>query len=479
MTGDSQPGLAPRAAQRTKLARRPDLDTLYCINPDGSRRMIHPADVRGRYQRRKKILWAILVVIYLVVPWIEIGGQPAILIDIASRHFYLFGRTFNAQDFYLAFFWVSGIGFALILLSALFGRVWCGYGCPQTVFLEGVFRRIERWIEGSAQQRQRLAMAPWGPKKILKKTSKLALYLVVSLVLSHTFLSYFMPVEQVLAAVTEPPSRHPVAFAFVMAFTAIIYFNFAWFREQLCIVLCPYGRLQSALTDPDTINVIYDQRRGEPRGRYHERNRGDCIDCFRCVAVCPTGIDIRNGTPQLECVGCANCIDACDEVMAKVGQKPGLIRYDSQRGVETGQRRFLRARLWVYAGLLLAGTVAFAIAAGGRTPFEAVPLRFPGPPYVIERTDEGQVVRNQLYVHVVNKQPTALEFRIAPAPGQPFRFQIPTDRVSLQPLADAKLPVFVRLPLSEVRPALTIDLMVRAEARVMHARLPFLGPGGR
>ena len=320
--------------------RRPDLDSLYCLNADGSRNTIHTADVRGRYQVRKKIVWALLIALYLVLPWIEVGGRPAILIDIPERNFFLFGMSFNAQDFYLAFFVLTGIGFTLFVVSALFGRIWCGYACPHSVFLEAVYRRVERWIEGGAAQRKRLAEMPWNAQKILRRGGKWAVYLAISLVLSHTFLSYFMGADEVLRAITSPPSVHPTAFTFIVAFTVIIYGNFTWFREQLCIVICPYGRLQGVLYDRDTINVTYDHVRGEPRGRYNDSDRGDCIDCQRCVAVCPTGIDIRNGT-QLECIGCANCIDACDEVMVKTGQPVGLIRYDSQNGVENGERRLV------------------------------------------------------------------------------------------------------------------------------------------
>jgi cytochrome c oxidase accessory protein FixG len=453
-------------------ARRPDLDTLYCINPDGSRNAIHPADVRGRHQTRKHRLWLLLIGIYVVLPWLEIGGKPAILFDIARRHFYLFGWTFNAQDFHFAFFFLTGLGFALIVASALYGRVWCGHACPQTVFLEGVFRRIERWFEGTPAQRRQRDAAPWTVRKLLVRGGRRSAEILAALLVAHTLLSYFMPVGELLAAITSPPTAHPVAFTFVAATAVAVWFDFTWFREQLCIVICPYGRLQGALADQDTVNVAYDDRRGEPRGRHTESDRGDCIDCFRCVAVCPTGIDIRNGN-QFECIGCANCIDACDEVMQKVGRAPGLIRYESLRGLETGKRRFLRPRLWLYAGLLGVGLAVFVTFAARRTPFEAELVRLPGAPYVLV---DG-TLRNQFYLHLVNKQPERLRFRVAGSGPPVVRFTVPVAETELDPLADQRMPIFVELPrASWPQLAGDVELVVRAGELEQRVRVPLVGP---
>jgi cytochrome c oxidase accessory protein FixG len=438
--------------------RRPDLDSLYCLNPDGSRNTIHTADVKGRFQTRKKIVWSILVMIWVVLPWIEVGGNPAVLIDLANRQFFLFGQTFNAQDFYLAYFLLTGVGFSLFVLSALFGRVWCGYACPQTVFLEGFYRRVERWIEGTAAQRKKLAGQPWGAEKLLRRGGKWAIFALASVFLSHNFLSYFMGAEDVLAAMTSSPAEHPTAFVFVLVFTIIIYFNFTWFREQLCIVICPYGRLQGVLYDEHTVNVGYDARRGEPRGKYNDAGRGDCIDCQRCIAVCPTGIDIRNGT-QLECIGCANCIDACDEVMLKVGQAPGLIRYDSQQGLDGEPRRFVRPRLFLYGFLMLLGAVVFSVAAFRRTPFEAAIIRPQGvAPYLVQ----DDVIRNPLSVHLVNKQPVAHRFVIEPIAPDGVRVLMPVREVGLASLADEKLSFLVEFDRSAWRPDMKLTLRITA-----------------
>ncbi|MEZ5966966.1 MAG: cytochrome c oxidase accessory protein CcoG [Planctomycetota bacterium] len=451
--------------------RRPDLDSLYCINADGSRNKIHTADVRGRYQRRKWVLWAILIAIYLVVPWILIGGKPAFLIDIPRRHFYLLGNTFNAQDFWLAFFVVTGIGFSLIVVSAMWGRVWCGYGCPQTVFLEGVYRRVERFFEGNAAKRKKLDAAGVTPEKVLRRTGKYATYLALSVVLSHTFLGYFMPVREVVKAMAGSPSEHPSAFLFVLVFTAIIFFNFAWFREQLCIVICPYGRLQSVLYDQDTVNVGYDKNRGEPRGKHNVEGRGDCIDCHRCVAVCPTGIDIRNGT-QLECVGCANCIDACDEVMDKLGQPRGLVRYDSLRGFEQGQRRFWRPRVLLYAVLLLIGIAVFAVAITKRTAFEANVVRVQGSAYTLD----GETVTNAFVIHLVNKLPATTTFSVEAIASAGVEWTIPLPSVTLESLADQRLPVLAKFQRGRLKSGTIVQLVVTSEDERRTVDVKLLGP---
>jgi cytochrome c oxidase accessory protein FixG len=457
--------------------RRPDLDTLFSINADGSRNAIHPADVRGRFQRRKNVLWTVLVAIYLVLPWLEVDGRPALLFDIEARHFYLFGNTFNAQDFWFAFFLVSGLGFTLFVVAALWGRVWCGYACPQTVFLEGVFRRIERWIEGPAARRQKMDHAPFA-QRAPRRLAKLFVYLLLSAVIAHSFLGYFMPVDVIVAAVTESPGKHPTAFGFVVVATLVLFVNFTWFREQLCIVVCPYGRLQGALYDQDTVVVGYDRTRGEPRGAVGTDGAGACVDCFRCVVVCPTGIDIRNGT-QMECVGCANCIDACDDVMAKLGRAAGLVRYDSQAGFEGGRRRFWRGRVALYAVLLLIGATVATLAVGLRRPFEARLERMRGQSYVLQ---DG-VVRNTFTLQLVNKRPGTRTFvlrAVGPAAAQVTLAEI---RVEMESLADRRVPVVFDLPvdrfLAGERAEVHVECLEGDEPLRAVATAPLLGPSGR
>ncbi|MBK8098218.1 MAG: cytochrome c oxidase accessory protein CcoG [Planctomycetes bacterium] len=458
--------------------RRPDLDTVFSINPDGSRNSIHTADVSGRFQTRKQLLWFLLLGVYLAMPWVKIGGNPAVLIDIPARHFFLFGNTFNAQDFWLAFFFITGLGFTLFMVAALFGRMWCGYACPQTVFLEGLFRRVERWIEGPAPARHKLDKAPWTAGKLLRRGGKLLVFFALAAVIAHSLLGYFMPVERVVLAMTSSPTQHPTAFLFALVVTLILFINFTWFREQLCIVVCPYGRLQGALYDYETLLVGYDRERGEPRGPATESGHGHCVDCYRCVAVCPTGIDIRNGT-QMECIGCANCIDACDEVMLKTGRPKGLVRYDSQRGFETGARKFVRPRVFLYAVLLVIGVSAFLVATTWRTPFEANLRRVPGQAFTLEQ----ERVHNVFDLHLINKQPVAHTFvakAIGPAEAEVV---LPQTEFALQSLEDRKMPVHVFVPRASFRPGMQLEIEVRtggdAPAMVRRAKAPLLGPSGR
>lgn len=459
--------------------RRPDIDTLFSINPDGSRNAIHPADVRGRFQIRKQVLWWLLIAVYLVVPWLRIGERPVLLIDIPARHFYLLGQTFNAQDFWLAFFFITGLGFGLFVLAGLLGRVWCGYACPQTVFLEGVYRRIERWIEGGPAARRKLDQAPFA-QKFPRRALKMAVFLLLSAGIAHSFLGYFMPVEVLVEAVTSSPGKHPSAFLFAVLATLILFVNYTWFREQLCIAICPYGRLQGALYDPDTVLVGYDKLRGEPRGKEGTPGAKDCIDCYRCVAVCPTGIDIRNGT-QLECVGCANCIDACDEVMTKLGRPTGLVRYDSQRGFDTGTRRFLRGRVVLYLVLMAMGLLAFGFALTKRKPFEANLVRGRGLAYTVE----GERVHNVFELHLINKRPGARDFKVVDVGPAGAEIVVAVRELQLESLQDLRVPVHVFVPLTAWKAGLQCQLEVTcAEPDAPLVRLataPLLGPsaGGR
>ncbi len=472
------PPTAPRKGRERPKARRPDLDTMFTINADGSRNFLHPADVRGRFQRRKNVVFAILLLIYVGLPWVTIGGHPAVHLDLPGRNAFLFGATFTNQDFYLVFFLLSGLGFALFVATALWGRIWCGYACPQTVFLEGVFRRVERWIEGPRDTRIRRNAGPLTPDKAWRKTVKHAAFLVLAWLNAHAFIAYFIPAQELLAAVTGPPGAHMTAFLWGTAWTAILYFDYAWFREQTCLVICPYGRAQSAMIDADTIVIGYDAARGEPRSKASAADGGDCIDCFRCVAVCPTGIDIRNGL-QMECVGCGNCVDACDDVMAKVDRPPGLVRYDSQRGFAGEARRgLLRPRVFVYAALALVGLSVAAFTGARRTPFEVRVLRSRGLPYELD----GDVIRNVVNLHVQNKLSRDAVFHLArsgEAPGpEALDMVIAQPRLALESLQDAVTPVILTFPRAEWTAPFPFRLAVTdsATGRAQDVELRFRGP---
>jgi cytochrome c oxidase accessory protein FixG len=457
--------------------RIPDLETVYTFNEDGSRNFLHPADVKGRWQTRKSFVWAVLILIYAILPWITINGHPAVLIDIRSRDAFLFGKSFTNQDVYFLFFLLTGIGFGLFVLTALWGRVWCGFGCPQTVFMEGVFRRIERWIEGPRNIRIRRNQEPMSAGKLWRKLSKHAAFLGLSIAVAHVFLAYFIPARDVLHIIGSSPVAHRTAFIWVALMSAILYFDYSWFREQTCLVVCPYGRLQSALIDSDTVNIGYDTVRGEPRVKATEKG-GDCVDCRRCVLVCPTGIDIRNGL-QMECIGCSNCIDACDEIMGRLNRPRGLVRYDSKRGFEGVRRGLLRPRFFLYAGLGVVGLAVFIGAASRRTDFEARALRTKGMPYMIE---EGKI-RNLFNISIQNKEAAGRVYFIrlgqdsGPQGARP-EVLISQPRIFLEGLADATIPVFVRMPRESYTDPFPLRFIVRdstsGRARTVETR--FLGP---
>jgi len=438
----------------------PSLDRLSVIHEDGSRNHVHPADVTGRFTRLKPWVYGGLIALYTLLPWTTMNGHPTVLLDIPGRHFYIFGTVYNAQDAPLLVFILTGIGFTLIFVTAVFGRLWCGWACPQTVFLEGVYRKIERLIDGPRNARLALAAAPWTPTKVAKRVVKQALFLLVSTIIAHVFLSYFVSIPEVFAIVRENPRENWTAFLWTFAVTGIVYFNFAWFREQLCLIICPYGRLQSVLVDKDSLIIGYDARRGEPRGKATDASAGDCVDCRRCVVVCPTGIDIRNGL-QMECVGCASCVDACDEVMVKLNRPRGLVRYDSRRGLESGVRRVLRPRLVFYA---LAGALGLTVALtmfSARRSFDANVLHV-GVPYVVR---DG-AVENPRMIHVVKKRDRAsrISIRVADDHEPRVRVTLPQASVEVPALGSVHLPVVLTIDRADVEAQLRARLIVTEEA---------------
>ena len=302
---------------------------------------------------------------------------------------------------------LTGLGFGLFFITSLLGRLWCGWTCPYTVFLDHIYRRIERWIEGDAPARKQLAAAPWTGPKIAKRVFKHVLYALCSALIAHVFLSYFVSIDRLYSFMDEGPMAHATAFGIVTFLTLVLWFCFGYFREQFCIIMCPYGRIQSALTDDDTVVIGYDEVRGEPRGP-KDKAEGDCIDCKRCVNVCPTGIDIRNGL-QLECIGCTACIDACDEIMVKVGRPTGLVRYDSMNGLSGKKRRFIRPRIFAYTVLSLLGLAAFGFTASKKaSPYTATfkKMAMGGLPFQADASS----VRNFYQLRFLNKRNQAATF---------------------------------------------------------------------
>ncbi len=327
-------------------------DHLASTTKDGHRVYLYPADVRGWFRTFRNRLNVGLVLIFLTLPWIRIGGRPAILLNLPERKFSILGVQFWAHDAPMLFFVIAGVVLTIFFVTAVWGRIWCGYACPQTVFVDGVYRKIERWIEGDAIARKRLDQSPWTTDKLLRKGLKWLVFIGISLVIGHSFLAYFTGTEKLAEMMRSSPVESPGAFM-VMAFvSALVLFDFGWFREQFCLIACPYGRFQSVLMDDRSMVVGYDGGRGEPRRGVATagQSAGDCINCYRCVAVCPTGVDIRRGT-QMECIACTACMDACDRVMERVGKPTGLIRYKSFAGNLDTVSPF-RPRAMIYGVLL-------------------------------------------------------------------------------------------------------------------------------
>lgn len=380
----------------------PEQRVLSTLEQDGSRRWLKPRLSPGRYWRRRRWVAYALIAIFTLLPFTRIHGKPSILLDVGARRFTIVGYTFLPTDTLLLVLFMTFVLMSIFLATALFGRVWCGWACPQTVYLEFVFRPIERLLEGTTGRggKAKRVVAPW------RIGLKYLVFGLISLHLANTFLAYFVGVDRLAQWTRQSPLTHPVPFLIVAAVTGLMLFDFAYFREQLCIIACPYGRFQSVLLDPNSLIVSYDARRGEPRGRASKVQQtprlegpGDCVDCRLCVATCPTGIDIRQGL-QMECVNCTQCMDACDAVMLKLGRAPGLIRYSSQASERGSPYRWLRPRTVIYPlglGLIAAG---FALVLGSQKSFDAVLLREPGVPNTM--TVEGQV-RNLLRLKLTNR----------------------------------------------------------------------------
>ncbi|MEZ5328596.1 MAG: cytochrome c oxidase accessory protein CcoG [Verrucomicrobiales bacterium] len=386
----------------------PNLISVTTIAKDGSHVKVHPADVKGKFTRMRQFVGVLLLGVYVGLPWIVINGYPAVFFDLPSRRFHLFGLTFLAQDVWLAFFVVTGVGFTLFYVTALFGRLWCGWACPYTVFLEHVFRPIERLVDGDATARRKGDKAPMTGGKIVRRIIKHTLYLLLASLIAHIFLSYFVSLPKLYQIMGQSPLENKLAFAIMIFLTGALYFAFSWFREQFCIILCPYGRIQSALTDDDTMVIGYDSGRGEPRGKASDPSNGACVNCMRCVNVCPTGIDIRNGL-QMECIGCAACIDACDEIMEKVKRPTGLIRYDSMNGLAGRKTRFVRPRTILYSVFMALGAFAMIFGVTRVHDVEASLTRLRGNPYFV--TEDA--VRNQFQIRLITKRNVPTTFRLS------------------------------------------------------------------
>ncbi|NNK12130.1 MAG: cytochrome c oxidase accessory protein CcoG [Flavobacteriaceae bacterium] len=383
-------------------------DSIGTIDEEGKRAWVFPKKPSGKfYQYRKWVSYGLLIFL-LASPFIKINGNQFLMFNVLERRFNIFGYPFWPQDFHLfVISMITGVIF-IALFTVAFGRIFCGWMCPQTIFMEMVFRRIEYWIDGDRGAQMRLDRQPWNAQKIRKRTLKWSIFFLISFLIANVFLAYLISSDTLIKYITDGPLQHVSTLISLLIFTGVFYFVFAWFREQVCIIACPYGRLQGVLLDNKSIVVAYDHKRGEgEQGRKKfrkgedrkELGHGDCIDCFQCVHVCPTGIDIRNGT-QLECVNCTACIDECDSIMEKVNLPKGLIRYASEDNIEKKTNFSLTPRMMGYSSVLV---ILIGILIGMlflRNDLEATVLRLPGQLY--ERK-EGNIISNVYTFKLINK----------------------------------------------------------------------------
>lgn len=436
-------------------------DSIATVDDKGKRVWIYPKKPKGRFTNARTYVSWVLLALLFGMPFIKIGGEPLFLFNVLERKFVLFGIVFMPQDFHLFVLAMLTLVVFIVLFTVVWGRLFCGWVCPQTIFMEMVFRKIEYWIEGDAGAQRRLNKAPWTTDKIIKKVGKQALFFAIAVLVANTFLAYIIGVEEVGRIIGEPISQNLGGFAAMILFSFAFYFVFSYLREQVCVTICPYGRLQGVMLDRNSIVVAYDFVRGEPRGKIKKERKpsaapltdkgdspiiqmqqavaadaasaaegcaspaeskgnpvenmkkalGDCIDCYLCVQVCPTGIDIRDGT-QLECINCTACIDACDEVMDKVDRPRGLIRYDSHNGIEASSQKLWTPRVIAYTTVLALLITLNVVLLMARTEVEALLLRTPGTLY--QEVDETYI-SNLYNYQVVNKTKEDLEvtFKLA------------------------------------------------------------------
>jgi cytochrome c oxidase accessory protein FixG len=460
-------------------------DSIGTIDEDGKRKWVFPKKPSGPLYEKRKIVSYILLIFLFSAPFIKINGNQFLLFNILERRFNIFGFPFWPQDFYL--FVISMlIGVIFVTLFTVgFGRIFCGWLCPQTIFMEMVFRRIEYWIDGDRNKQIRLKKQKWDAEKIRKRLLKWFVFLIISFLIANIFLAYLIGSDKLLRYIVEGPFEHVSTLIPLLIFTGVFYFIFAWFREQVCIIACPYGRLQGVLLDNKSIVVAYDHKRGEgENGRKSFRKNedrealghGDCIDCFQCVNVCPTGIDIRNGT-QLECVNCTACIDECDTIMEKIDLPKGLIRFASEDNIEKKEPFKLTARMKGYIAVLsiLIGVLIGMLAL--RNDVEARILRLPGQLY--EHKDNGMISNVYTY-KLVNKTSSKIEDLSFILRGKEGTINIvsnnDTFEVASQGIAEGTL--FIELKESELsgdKNTLMIDVYSKGEL-IENTSVSFLGP---
>lgn len=454
-------------------------DRLATVDANGKRKWIFSKEPKGKLTNYRRILAYFLITLLFVTPHLRIGGEPILLFNVIERKFVLFGAQFFPQDFHLAFMAMLTLLVFIILFTVVFGRLWCGWACPQTIFMEFVYRKIEYLIEGTPAQQRELDKRDWDTPKILKKSLKHIIFFGIAFLISNTFLAYIIGSDQLLAIQFDNPLNHAMDLTIMVVFSGVFYFVFAFFREQVCTLVCPYGRLQGVLLDSNSIAVSYDFKRGEQRGPFRVKedrpsvNKGSCVDCRRCVQVCPTGIDIRDGS-QLECINCTACMDECNTVMRSTKQPEGLIRYASIKGIETGEHFKFTTRNIAYMAVLGLLLVVFTGLMVNKSDLDATIVRTYNTVY---QKQGGGKLSNMYNYKVINKtnQNYELELKLDSHNGE-IKY-VGTNKLMVEPGKIKEGVIFIILDSSMVISGMEINVGVYANGKkVDDAELTFVGP---
>jgi len=453
-------------------------DSIATIDQDGNREYVFPKKPKGKlYNYRTLVSW-ILLAFFFGMPFIKMGGEPFFLIDVIHRKFIFFGQIFWPQDTYIFAVMMLTLIVFIVVFTVSLGRLWCGWACPQTIFMEMVFRKIEYLIDGDAAQQRRLAKGPFTFEKFWKRTVKYIIFVAIAHLIALTLFAWVIGLDGLVQLLSEPIADNSGAIIGLAVLTGFLIFIYSWFREQVCLILCPYGRLQGVLLDKNSIVVAYDYIRGEQRGPIKKgedrksAGKGDCVDCRACVQVCPTAIDIRNGT-QLECVNCTACIDACNHTMDRVGLPKGLIRFDSERGISTGTKLKLNTRLIAYISVLVILFTFLNYLLFSRADVEATILRTPGMLY--QEQDNNQI-SNLYNIKIVNKNRVdyPIEIKLLSPEGT---ILIPAGEMTVKGASSTEGVFFVFLDKDKVEGKIPILLGVYSgEKLIEEIKLTFVGP---
>ncbi|MBL0882333.1 MAG: cytochrome c oxidase accessory protein CcoG [Chitinophagaceae bacterium] len=452
-------------------------DRIATVDESGKRKWIYAYQPKGKFYTIRTVLSVLYFLIFFGLPFIQIDGRPLFQFNIPEAKFIIFGKIFWPQDFFIFGLTMVTFVFFIVLFTAAFGRLFCGWACPQTNFMEMMFRRVEYWVLGDAPAQRQLKNAPWTAKKIFKVGLKHVLFFLLSFIIANFFLAYIIGIEELKKIIIEPVTEHIAGFASIIVFSGVFYGVYAFFREQACTVVCPYGRLQSVLLDKNSMIVAYDYKRGEPRGSFKkltELHLGDCIDCHQCVKVCPTGIDIRNGL-QMECVGCTACIDACDHIMDSINKPKGLIRYASENSIAKAEPLRYTTRMKLYTALCFFLLAVLSVILITRKDVDATVIRTAGMLYQERGKDS---ISNLYNIRMVNKTNKDLQIEIRLLDEKGSIQMVGSSTIKMTKEAQAAGTFFIVLPKTSIKERKTKIALIILEngKQVTAATTNFLGP---